>query len=376
MIGSSGVFVRPAVKEDTLAIADMLRDEGLSLPQADKPDLVIKHWERLWDDNPYYKESKEPVFYGWVLIDSDKVVGFFGYMPRVYFLNGKMITVQISTNWAIHKSYRRFAYSLCDAMFNGRAADLKITTTAIEQTGKIFSMFQSKRYPDPDFGYAQVIPLRIEKLLKEKFTKYRNVFAVLESPARLINYFLPVSVKSRLIWNTKEVQQITIENLPQDFQQFWNSYLETSSGLIASRSPEVMKWVYADVKNEHRKRIFVYRNPETNRLEGYSSLILEPVVSNPEIKRYKVGDILYLNETAKNALIKAMIKYSLTDGADVMEVHLVRDISSEDIPVYHVRRKTAAFPVFYHTSDAELSEFLSEKNNWYFTPYDGDTILG
>lgn len=378
MIGTSQVTVRAATKDDTIGIANMLRDEGLSLPPFDKPELVMQHWERLWDDNPYYKEFNESVFYGWVLTDGDSIVGFFGYMPRVYYLHGKKITVQVSTNWGIHKQYRRFAYSLCDAMFNGCANDLKITTTAITQTGKIFSMFQSKRYPDNDFEHAYVIPLRLDKVVKQKFeSRVRAGFIpAIGFIARCLNPLLPVVLKSRFLrWNNL-LEQITIDALPDDFELFWEQCLEQSTGLIASRSPATMKWVYADVKKEDRKRIFLYRNAATKVIEGYASLILEPVVSYPELKRYKVGDLLFLTDEAKACLLKGLISYALEDRADVLEVHLVASVKQTDIPAYTIQRKTASFPVYFHTTNTELEAFLLEKGSWHFTPYDGDTILG
>lgn len=376
MIDASQIAVRPATKEDTIGIADMLRQEGLSLPPADKPQMVIDHWERLWDHNPYYKEFDVPVFYGWVLTEGSRIVGFFGYMPRVYYLQQKKITLYVSTNWGIHKQYRRFAYSLCDAMFNGFSEHLKLTTTAITQTGKIFSMFQSKRYPDPGFEYAHVVPLRLEKLVKDKFGKVSWLYPFAKPFFKLINYVLPVSVMSHLAWNKKSIQQITIDELPEDFEFFWEACLQHSNGLIASRSISTMKWVYADVKKENRKRIFLYRDPKTQKIEGYASLILEPVVKNPAIKRYKTGDILWLTEQAKQELMKGLIAYAVKDGADVFEVHLVGAIKKEDIPAHSIIRKTASFPVFYHTGNKELELFLSERQNWHFTPYDGDTILG
>lgn len=137
-----------------------------------------------------------------------------------------------------------------------------------------------------------------------------------------------------------------------------------------------MKWVYADVKKEDRKRIFLYRSKQNNQILGYASLILEPVVTSPDVKRYKIGDLLALNETAKKEILKQLISYSFYDHADLLEIHLVGNINRNEIPSFNVVRITPSFPVYYHTADKELEQLLSEKKNWEFTPYDGDTILG
>ena len=75
-------------------------------------------------------------------------------------------------------------------------------------------------------------------------------------------------------------------------------------------------------------------------------------------------------------MIRELIRYSLLDGADLLEIHLVGNVNRNDIPSFHIERKTASFPVYYHTQDPQLSQLLSSKENWLLTPYDGDTILG
>ncbi len=376
MSESKEIIVRPAVKEDTIAIADVLRNEGLSLPPESNPQLVIDHWERLWDKNPYYKQFDADVFYGWVLEQGGAIVGFFGYLPRVYYLNQKKITVCIASNWAILKPYRRFAYLLCDAFFNSYPDQLKFTTTAITPTGKIFSMFKGKQFPDPSMRYAYVIPLRVEQLLKTKFSLSPFLYSLVKPLLLTTNLLLPVSFQSRFRSASKAFIQFNIENLPPDFENFWLRYLQQSKGLLASRDPETMKWVYADVKKENRKRLFIYRSSKDQHILGYASLIQEPVIINANIKRYKIGDLLALSDIVKKKMIRELIRYSLLDGADLLEVHLVGTVSRNDIPSFAIQRETSSFPVYYHTQDQHLSSLLSHKDNWLLTPFDGDTILG
>ncbi|NCU05644.1 MAG: hypothetical protein GXC73_16865 [Chitinophagaceae bacterium] len=370
------IVVRAAVKEDTIAIADVLRNEGLSLPPATNPQLVIDHWERLWDNNPYYKQVDADVFYGWVLEQGDTIVGFFGYLPRLYYLDQKKVTVYIASNWAILKPYRKFAYLLCDAFFNSYPDHLKLTTTAIAATGKIFSMFKGKQFPDPTMNVAFVVPLRTEKLVKTKYPNLSVIFPLLKPFFAVTNFMLPVSFQSRFRRASVRLTQFEIENLPSDFEQFWKRYLQQTMGLLAARDPETMKWVYADVKKEKRKRLFICRSEIDQSIQGYASLIEEPVVLNPEIKRYKIGDLLVLSDLLKKSMITELIRYSLLDGADLLEIHLVGTVSRNDIPYFHTERKTASFPVYYHTQDTQLSMLLSSNKNWILTPYDGDTILG
>lgn len=376
MIDASEIKIRPAVKADTIAVADVLRFVGLTLPPKENTQMVIDHWERLWDNNPSYKEVEEEIFYGWVLEHHDKIVGFFGFFPRVYYLNGKKISIMIATNWGILKPYRSFTSMLCDAFFLTSPNRIKLATTAIIPTGKIYERYGGKRFPDQELNHAFLIPFRLEKMIRFKFARLPWLYSFAKPVLLLSNYLLPSSFQCRLFWKNRGLTEIKIEDLPDDFEAFWHEYLRQSKGFIASRGAEVMKWVYADIKKENRKRLFIYRSPENNNLLGYASLIIEPVAKDPEIKRYKIGDILALTDEIKKQLIKQLISYAYHDNADLMEIHLVGTITRKDIPTYNILRTTPSFPVYYQTADKELDVFLSDRKNWNFTPYDGDTILG
>lgn len=376
MIEANDISVRVAGKADTIAIANLLRSLGLSMPSANEEEKVLAQWERLWDQNPAYTELPEPVVYGWVMEHQQQVVGFFGYFPRIYYLNKQKLSIMVATSWGVLKPYRLFISLLCDAFFQSYPGRVKLGTTAIVPTGRIFERYGAKRFPAPELNHTFLIPFRLEKLARLQFASRPWLYKLVNPFLHAGNYLLPSFFQCKWLWNKQGLTEIGVHELPADFEIFWQTYLQRTPQMVASRSIATMQWVYADVQNLNRKRLFLYRSPGNQELLGYASLVLETIPKAPDIKRYKIGDLVFLNEEVKQQLIRGLIAYARMDGADLLEFHLVSSVQRRDIPTFALKRTTASFPVYYHIEDQEVDHFLSNRNNWMFTPYDGDTILG
>lgn len=376
MIEAKDMTVRVARKADTIAIADLLRSLGLSMPAANEEEMVFAHLERLWDLNPAYTELPEPVVYGWVMEHQQQVVGFFGYFPRIYYLRGEKLSIMVATSWGILKPYRLFTSLLCDAFFSSHPNRIKLGTTAIVPTGKIFERYGAKRFPDPALNHAFSIPFRLEKLARLSLASRPWLYRIAKPFLQAGNYLLPSCFQCKWFWKQRGLYEISIKELPADFETFWQTCLEQTGQMIASRSAATMQWVYTDVRKLNRKRIFLYRSPDNQELLGYASLVLEPVPKDPAIKRYKIGDLLFLNDEVKRQMIRGLICYARNDGADLLEFHLLSQVQRSDIPTFNLQRTTPSFPVYYHTLNGEIGHYLNNPANWMFTPYDGDTILG
>ena len=101
----------------------------------------------------------------------------------------------------------------------------------------------------------------------------------------------------------------------------------------------------------------------------------EPVPDFPEIRRYKIGDILAIDSHAKKSMLINLIRIADNEKADVLEVHLPSAIKKRDIPAFTIKRSLPSCPVFYQSNKAEMIDFLSKGENWQMSPYDGDCIL-
>lgn len=372
MIDANEISIRPAAKEDMVEVCALLRELGLTLPPAHEVEKVKAHINRMWDNNPYYNEFNGPVFYGWVMMHHNDLVGFFGTVPRIYYLKGEKIPVSIASNWGVKKEYRTFTGMLCDAYFNQNPIALKLVTTAIKPTGKIFERYKGKRAPDTMLDSVYMVPYNIGKLVRLKLKSRK--FSVLSSLSKLAD-ILPVWKLQYRYKHDTCLQEVDINDLPKDFDSFWQTYLGNTNGFIASHDMATMKWVYGYGKRELVKKVFVYRDA-TGTISGYASLIDEPIVNDTPLKRYKIGDLLALTPGVKRAMLKALIRHAYDMKADVLEVHVPNTIHKHEIPGFTLKRIVPSFPVFYHSSDDRINVILNEPDNWNLSPYDGDTSLG
>lgn len=374
MIDANEISIRLAVKEDMITVCDLLRDLGLILPPKTEEQKVQNHINRMWDNNPYYKEFKEPVFYGWVMQHKGEVVGFFGTIPRIYYLNYKKIPVSIASNWGVKKEYRAFTGMLCDKYFKENPIALKLVTTAIKPTGKIFERYDGKRAPDTTLDSVYMVPFRLSRLMMLKFKGSK--LAVVNPLLKLLSIFPLWRLQYAFAGKDTCLQEVDVDNLPADFDAFQQEYHAHTPGFIASHDLGTMQWMYKGGKPDLIKKVFVYRSSKDNKILGYASLMDEPIINDSGFKRYKIGDLLASSSEVKKAMLKALIRYAYDANADVLEIHMPDTIAKEEIPAFTLHRKVPAFPVFYHTYDKEIETILVQETNWHITPYDGDTSLG
>lgn len=373
MIDRSEINIRPAVYADAIVVSDLLRDLGLILPPKHERDKVMEHWHRMWDYNPYYNVFKEPVFYGWVMEHNNNVVGFFGTIPRVYYLHQQPVPVSVGSGWGVKKDYRAFTDMLCDAYFNQNPISLKFATTAIKPSGKIYERYGGQRAPDTTLSNVYLVPFNLPKLIALRLIKSKLSFV---APLVKLISVLPIWKLPFRFTKDKKLEEVDVFNMPADYTTFIDSFVDTHNVFMASRDVQTLQWVYGHGKRDLLKKVFVYRNADNNKIAGYASLIDEPIVGDSRFKRYKIGDLVAADAITKTAMLKALIRYAADMKADVLEVHIPNTIRKQEIPCFTLQRKVPAFPVFYHTSDDSINQFLQDKSNWFISPYDGDTILG
>ena len=373
MMDRPELHIRPAVIDDLVIVTDLLRDLGLALPSNDDPERVKDYWLRLWDRNPYYAEFDEPVFYGWVLMHQESIVGFFGSIPRVYYLDKIKIPVSTASSWGVIKKYRMFTGMLCDAYFLQNPMDFKLVTTAIKPTGKIFEKYDGKRVPDASLDNVYMIPFNIVSLICLKL-KGKSFFNI--TMFKKLACLLPLWKIQYRFKQDKCLQEVDMDALPEEYDFFWEEYLAQTKGLIASRDAAALKWVYGQGRSEVRKIVFIYRSETDNRVLGYAALVDEPILNDKEFKRYKLADLLALTPGVKKAMLKALLRYACNANADLLEIHLPNTIGKEEIPAFTLQRKVPSFPVYFHSSKETLNALLEQKESWHISPYDGDTTLG
>lgn len=368
------IHVRPAKREDAVQISTLLKNLGLIVPGLPDVEKIDQFWDKLWDKNPYFTEFNMNVEYGWVMIANERIVGFFGCIPRVYCLGSQRIPVSIASLWGVEKEYRTYTHLLSDRFFNYNSVSLKIVTTAIKPTGRLFEKYGGRKVPCPDLAEVYMVPVDFSELLRHKFSTLlvkNSIGGVLFKIAQI--FLTPWKYKYKALSKDSAIREITINEIPKDFDSFIYRCFKAQTGLSASRYSTIIEWYYSDFGASSTRRLFVCS--DQGQTTGFISIIKEAVAGNSGLERYKVIDLVALSTEIKKRLIRNVLKFLADTGGHVLEFHHPGMIEKKEIPAFTLNRKFSSFPIYYQTADAKLDIFLQEKQNWQIMPFDGDTCL-
>ncbi len=366
VIAAADVHIRPAVRGDALEVCGLLHRLELNVPSSDHAEACERHWDRLWDKNPYFEVFPGPVKYGWVMEHAGRIRGFFGCIPRVYVNEGRSIPVAIASQWGVEKEYRAHTTMLCDAFFNDDSFTTRLVTTAIKPTGRIFERYGGAAMPDPSLMLVYMVPLRPEELIMHKLGPKARFLRPLIKLATA-----PLRWRTSRIKKDHRVREVPASDPPETMDEFWRRHIAGTNGMRASRARPFLRWYLATGSRGLKKRMVVLE--ENGEVNAYAAFMEEPVPGS-SIKRYKIIDLLVLDERMKRTMIRALTRLAYAEGADVLELHLPGMIGKRAIDGYLAVRHVPQFPVYYHTTDPEVARTIDSRG-WRISPFDGDAAL-
>jgi hypothetical protein len=369
MIDSGSIVIRLANDDDKLDVCNLLKLLGLQIP--DDPVQIDSLWNKLWNDNPFYKYFDVPITYGWVMVHDKKIVGFFGSIPRVYQWNNELIPVSIAGLWGVQKEFRHCTHLLCNKFFNDNPIDLKLVTTAIKPTGRIFEKYNGQKVPLPQLDIVQMIPINLSKLLHFKLSS-RRLFMPLVILSGLLNRIW--KLQFYILKKNKYIEEISLDNLPETTDSFLAKLDNDTDGIIAHRNKEIFQWFYKSNAKNYKFRLFFYI--KDNNTLGYISMLTESINNSTVIQRCKIIDLVGVDDQIKKSLVKEVLRISFKSNLDLIEIHLGGMIKREHIPGIAFQRKYTNFPLYYQTNDAILNQNLQKNDSWNIMSFDGDTCLG
>jgi hypothetical protein len=168
MINPEQIIIRPATKDDAIPVTRLLRDTGIIVPSDDE---AVEEWNRLWMNNPSYRDFPSLPDYGWVMEYVNQIIGYLGHFQRTYYLNGTPLPVYITTLWGVSKEYRKYTLLLSEKYFNNTKANLVLSTTAQEASGLIFERFGGgQRIPVDNLNEIFTIPFSANNYWKNIFS--------------------------------------------------------------------------------------------------------------------------------------------------------------------------------------------------------------
>jgi hypothetical protein len=341
------------------------------------PDSA-ENWKRLWLENPALLDGETPVI-GWVLETSNGIVGFLGSIPLQYEYEGKTVRAVVASRFAVDVAYRSFSHLLIISFFRQKNVDLFLNTTATVSAGKMMLAFKAAPIPQADYGDVLFWIIDSGYFTKSVFDKL-GIGPGLRAARSLVSLGIRVDIGLRRRTprggtNKYSVSESNVNDIGNEFQEFWLAKSNETSRLQAKRSPSIMRWHFDPPRNRHiAKVVACYLG---NRLVGYG--IVRHYTSEKEgLRRSLVADLMIEGDDPciVEQLLAAMYKSASNAGTHVLEVmgfpKEIRQMFTKSKPYF---RKYPACPFFYKAKDRALHERLTDENVWYACPFDGDGTI-
>jgi hypothetical protein len=373
-VGMPSVKLREALFSDFQAVTELKQRWGLSLD-------TFENWERLWRHNPALQqmEFKPPI--GWVLEAEGEIVGYLGNIALLYHYGGRTLTAVTSSGLVVEPAYRSVSLTLVAASYRQKSVDLYLTTTAIEETGRIARAFKSDPLPQADYEtmlFWVLQPYPFSQALMKKLKTGPSVAyigGVLTSLAvgasNIVHRRWPRGSSTSL-----EVKEIGVNQIGADFETLWRDKLKEAPRLLADRSPAALRWHFEMPGDEGKACVLCCR--KAGKLVGYAVIRDEPPNLSNGLRRSIAADMLAKEDDPDvlRALWAAAYEHAKRAGSHIFEVlgfpENIRRVCSQWNPYV---RKYPCCPFYYKAADPALHKTLSDGLVWYASPFDGDTTL-
>lgn len=371
--GTSPVELREATFSDYSAVTDLKRKWGLI------PDSSA-NWERLWRGNPALQYTKAQLPMGWVLEAQKKVVGYLGNIPLRYHYGDQILIAVAGHGFVVEPAYRAMAMRLNSAFYRQESADLYLTTTAIEAVGKIARAFRCEALPQEDYDTVLFWVLQPYPFARAVMKKFE--FGRLTSHIGGVFFSLAVAtdkiVRSR--WPrrsdaTLSLEQVSVNEIGDDFDQLWLSKLREKPRLLANRNAATLRWHFQTPDDPGETSVFCCRRK--GKLIGYAVMRTDPS-QVAVLRRSTIADTLAIADDPEivRTLWTAGYDHAKHVGSHVFEIlGFPRNVRQACSGWHPYQRSYPACPFFYKASNPLLQSTLSDGGAWYASPFDGDTSL-
>jgi hypothetical protein len=368
-------LLREANLDDGPQAVELLSSLGLAVPET--PTDIAAHWKRLWVDNPALNTGKKNPPLGWVLEKDGQMVGFFCNLLLLYYYGDRPVIVADASQWALKKQHRAKILQLSNAFFNQEGVDLLIATTANASAGRIFERHEASRIPQSDYNQALYWILDGSGFAHAA-SKRKNLHPIVKSivsasAGPIINFGLTVS-RRKSSGIAHNIDFIDVDKIDEEFTKLWHRKRDESKKLLACRSAESLRWHFGGSHNNQATKFLVHHK---EHLRGYMAVRREDAL-DIGLKRLRIADLIVEKDDASivDGLLIAACDFGRQQGCHVLEwmgmPSNLRNIALKHRPF---KRSMPTWPLFYKVVTAGFKDKLKNENNWYVTPYDGDTTL-
>lgn len=214
-----------------------------------------------WDLNPAFEDSMAR---GWVLRYDDRIVGFFGSIPRRFRLGGRETTVFASTTWRVLPEYRGTSMALKRRQMDEQQGTLHFSTTPRSEVVRLLELLGYTRLPrETGWEEHSIVILNFRNILRARL---RSVFAggllaaVLAPVLGAYQYWRLRRLRSSAHDRVREVSKADTQ-----FDELWDR-TKTLYENTNVRAAADLDWYCVSAKGMEKKLLGYY---EDCRLRGY-----------------------------------------------------------------------------------------------------------
>ncbi len=303
-----------------------------------------------------------------------------GNISLSYRYGDRKLTAVAAHGLVVDPPYRGVGLTLTAAFFRQKSVDLYLTTSAIEAVGRMALAFKSSYLPQPDYGkvlFWVLQPYAFSQALMKKLQLGHEISTI---GSVLASLAIGTSKTLGRRWPRQSlspslVNEISIDEIGDDFQALWLQKLNEKPRLLAERSAVALRWHFGIPGDRGLARVLCcYKNRD---LVGYA-VIRTDTDQETGLRTSIVADLLARNDDPEivKALCIAAHDHARGIGSHVLELvglpPSIRSVCSQWGPY---TRAYPACPFLYKAADPALQRTLSDGAVWYAGPYDGDTTL-
>ena len=337
-----------------------------------------ENWKRLWLDNPAIADGEKAVI-GWVLAASDEIVGFLGSVPMLCEFEGQTLRAGATCRLAVEPDYRAFTHLLVTSFFRQKV-DLFLDTTATVSAGKIMMAFKAVELPQKDYGKVLFWILDPGSFTKSVFKRLginsslKGIGSALASVAVQADMGLRRRSRGAKL-GRYTIAEIGVNQLGDEFKQFWSGKSHEVSRLRATRTSSIMRWHFDPPGTKRVTRVLgCYVG---GRLAGYG-VVRHDHPASDGLRRSIIADLMIDDSTPQvmDHLLPAIIRSAKDAGSHVLEVMgFPKEIRQKFLQWKPYSRDYPACPYLYKARDPVLHQKLANESAWYACPFDGDATL-
>lgn len=161
---------------------------------------------------------------------------------------------------------------------------------------------------------------------------------------------------------------------PGLFGGFWERFLSANTGLVSSREPRRLEWLFGD--SLRAGKISILGAEKDGKLDGYA--IVRACLDGHWAKTYEIMDVCAVgNEiTTLRVLVSSSIRYvGKLGGIKLVYQGCVPNQEQWLDPYF--KRRMRGFPTYlYKTKDPQIQESIDSGEGWFLGPFDGERCLG